>query len=210
MTWEQPDKLLEKAHRQFSRDIEYPETGSEERLVMVDHYNNALSVYESKAMEGIAFPDLMVTDENLTCGGTGTDPLPNEFLTFFRVRPELPAQLRVGSAYYREVSAAEGARFVMDQDAAQVFWIEGINLRSYPAISGSISFPYLKKATRIETGDETALSEIQNKYFISDFVTARLLIDNEDDTLYQQYNNDAIDKLDGMVGVVLAGLPQLD
>lgn len=207
MTWEQPDKLLEKAHRQFARDTEYPETGSEERLVMVDHYNNGLAEYEAKALEGIPFPELMVTNENLSCGGTGTDALPAQFLTFFRRRPELPAVLKVGSAFYTEVAAAEGARFVQEQYAAQVFWTEGTNLRSYPAISGSIPFPYLKKATRIETGDEITLPEIKNRYYLSDFVTSRLALDNEDDTLYQQYNNQADDKLNGMVGNVLASLP---
>lgn len=207
MTWEQPAELLKKAHRQFSRDIEYPETGSEERLVMVDHYNNGLAQYEQKAIEGVPFPELMVTTENLSCGGTGSDPLPEQFLAFFRRRPEEPAILKVGAREYREVSAAEGAAYIQNNNPANVFWYEGANLRSFPAISGSIFFPYLKKATRITTGEETALSEIKNKYFLSDFITARLCLDNEDDTLYQQYNNDADDKLNGMVGLVLASLP---
>jgi hypothetical protein len=207
MTWEQPDELLKKAHRQFARDIEYPETGSEERLVMVDHYNNALSVYEGKALEGIPLTELMVTNESLVCGGTGSDALPEQFLCFFRMRPEMPATLRVNSAYYQEVSAAEGAQAVMESNGGNIFWVEGSNFRSFPAISGTFYFPYLKKCTRITTGDETTLSEVKNKYFIADFVTARLALDNEDDTLYQQYNNDAIEKLNSTVGAILASLP---
>lgn len=207
MTWEQPNYLLEKAHRQFSADIEYPETGSEERLVMVDYFNDGLGEYEAKALEGVPFPELMVTNENLSCGGTGTDPLPAQFLCFFRRRPEEKAVLKANGVWYTEVSAVEGARLVQEGLNENVFWYEGANFRSLPAISGSIPFPYLKKATRITTGDETTLPEIKNKYYLSDYVTSRLALYNEDDTLYQQYNNQADDKLSGMVGIVLASLP---
>ncbi len=207
MTWEQPDEILKQAHRQFSKDIEYPESGSEDRLNMVDHYNNALATWENKALEGICWPELMVTTQNIILGGTGIDILPEDFLTFFRVRPEAPAQLRVGGAYYSEVAAAQGAQFVQEADANSTFWLEAGGLRTYAGASGTIVFPYVKKATRIVTGDEIIPSEIRNKVFLVDFITARLFLDNEDDTLYQQYNNDAIDKLNAMVGNYLASLP---
>lgn len=204
MTWEQPVELIKKSHRQFTRDVEYPDANSEERLVMVDHYNDALGEFETKVEEGICFPEMMVTTETLVCGGTGTDALPDKFLAFVRRTPEEPAILKVGSTEYREVSSNVGAQHVLDQNADYIFWREGDNLRSYPAINATIPFPYMSQLDRISTGDETTISKAPSKEFLSLYVTAKLYLDNDDDTLYQSYMNQAIDKMNGAVGRVLS------
>jgi len=195
--------ILQKAHRKFSKDIDYPETGSEDLLVELDHADDAIDEYEDCAREGYAFKEL-ITSDTLVLGGTGTDPLPVNFLTFIR-RFDVQdggyqkAELQIGSAIFTEIAASEGNRLAQQGLSLQnVFWAEGGNFRSLPAVTSSILLPYLKKHTRYTTGAETTEPEMENPKFIEDYVTAKIFLDNNDDTLYQSFMQSAVDKLKKM------------
>lgn len=194
--------ILKKVHRKFSKDIDYPETGSEELLVRLDHADDAITEYEDCAKAGYPFKELL-TSAPLVFGGSGTDPLEADFLAFVR-RFDVSAggfkkaELQIGSCLYAEISASEGNNLAQQGLIPNVFWAEGGNIRTLPAANGSITLPYLKKHTRYTTGEETTEPEMENPKFIEDFVTAKVYLDNADDTLYQSFFASADEKLKQM------------
>lgn len=194
--------IMRKAHRKFAKDTEYPETGSEDQLVMLDHVDDAIDEYEDCAREGYPFKEL-ITSAPVVFGGSGTDPLPGNFLAFVR-RFDVTAggfqkaQLAIGSSLYAEISASEGNGLEQQGITGNVFWAEGGNIRTLPAANGSVTVPYLKKHTRYITGEETTDPEMENPKFIEDYLTAKIYLDNSDDTLYQSFFVSADEKLKKM------------
>ncbi len=196
-----PD-ILKKIHRKFAKDTDYPEAGSEDRLVRLDHIDDAITEYEDCAKEGYPFKEL-ITSAPLTFGGTGTDPLESDFLAFIRrfdVEEDgfKKAELEIGNVICTEVTAAEGRRMEQEGLSPNVFWAEGKNIRTLPAANGTITLPYLKEHTRYATGDETTSPEMENPKFIEDYATAKVFLDNADDMLYQSFMNSAAEKLTRM------------
>lgn len=194
--------ILKKVHRKFSKDIDYPETGSEDLLVYLDHADDAITEYEDCAKAGYPFKELL-TSAPLVFGGSGTDALQTNFLAFIR-RFDISAggykkaELLIGSVTYTEVSTSEGNGLAQQGLSPNVFWSEGTNIRTLPAANGTITLPYLKKHTRYVTGAETPEPEMENPKFIEDFVTAKVFLDNADDTLYQSFFASADEKLKQM------------
>lgn len=195
------ENILKKIHRKFAKDTDYPTAGSEDLLVRLDHVDDAIDEYEDCAREGYAFKEL-ITSATLAFGGTGTDALPTDFLAFVRRfdnRGEnFRAELYIDSTLFTEVSTAEGRRLIQEEQEPYVFWREGANIRTLPAVSGSITLPYLKKHTRYTTGSEATEPEMENDKFIEDYVTAKLFLDNSDDVMYQSFMNSASEKLKTM------------
>lgn len=194
--------ILQKVHRKFAKDIDYPTAGSEELLVRLDHTDDAIDEYESCAKEGYNFKELM-TSAPLVLGGSGTDPLPANFLTFIREFDmqsdgAKKASLQIGSSRFIEVKASEGEAMAQQGQSSNVFWSNGVNFRSLPAMSGTITLPYLKKHTRYITGAETTEPEMENPKFIEDYVTAKVFLDNSDDVFYQAFMTQANEKLKNM------------
>jgi hypothetical protein len=200
--------ILKKAHRKFAKDTDYPEEGDEDRLVRLDHIDDGISEWEDMVKTGVYWPELMVTDYSLAFGGTGTDNLPTNFLSTYRAE-EQPAVIVSGSIKWTEVAAKDGARMVQEGVTPYVFWIEGRKIRTLPAASGSIPFPYLKKATRYTTGEEVTPIEMSNPKFLEDYLTGKIFLDNDDD-LGDSYLAAAKEKLDGMTYAVIVSPPNED
>lgn len=196
------ENILKKVHRKFAKDTDYPEAGSEDLLVRLDHADDAITEYEDCAKKGYSFKEL-ITSASLTLGGTGTDALPADFLAFIR-RFDMKAggftkaELLIGNCVMAEVSASEGNRLAQEGLSPNVFWVEGANIRTLPAAVGTITLPYLKKHTRYVTGIETDEPEMEDPKFIEDWVTAKVFLDNADDMLYQSFFASADEKLKDM------------
>jgi hypothetical protein len=196
------EDILKKIHRKFAKDTDYPEAGSEDLLVRLDHVDDAISEWENCVFEGYNWKELMVAPTAFVFGGTGTDSLPADFLSFPRYFSQktgfTKAQLEIGSTIYTEVKAGEGAQMEQEGLSPYVFWIEGGNIRTLPAVSGTINLPYLKKATRYTTGAETDEPEMEIPKFIEDYAVAKIFLDNDDEDLYQSFMNSAAEKLKQM------------
>lgn len=196
------ENILKKIHRKVSKDTDYPTTGSEVLLVRLDHVDDAIDEYEVCTKQGYPFKEL-ITSDTIVFDGSGTDDLPENFLTFIRrfdmVSGGLKmAEIEFGSTLYSEVSPSEGKGLDQQGLSPNVFWVEGSNIRTLPAVTGSVSVPYLKKHTRYTTGAETTEPEMENDKFIEDYVTAKEFLDNADDTLYQSFMTSADEKLKNM------------
>lgn len=192
--------ILKKAHRKFSKDTDYPEAGSEDLLVRLDHVDDAISEWEDLVREGVNWKEL-ITSDTLVFAGSGSDALPVDFLAFISYFDDdyyQRAELKIGEAVYIQVKSGEGRQAEQDGATPYIFWQEGTNIKTLPAASASITLPYLKKATRYTTGAETDEPEMENPKFIEDYVTAKIFLDNDDDTLYQSYMNAAGEKLKNM------------
>jgi len=190
-------EILQRVHRKFAKDTDYPDAGSEDLLVRLDHADDAVSEWEDCVHEGYNWKELLVPTYAFAFGGTGTDALPGNFLSF--IRPfNHASELQIGSTVYVEVKSADGERMAQQELVPYVFWIEGSNIRTLPAASGTENLPYLKKATRYTTGAETDEPEMENHKFIEDYVTAKVYLDNADDMLYQSFMNSAQEKLQRM------------
>lgn len=196
------DAILKKVHRKFSKDLDYPEAGSEDLMVRLDHADDAISEYEDCAKEGYPFKEL-ITSDTLVLGGSGSDPLFDNFLAFIRRFDTASggfkkAELQIGSITFTEVTSAEGNRLAQEGYSPNVFWAEGGNFRSLPAMTGSITLPYLKKHTRYVTGAETDEPEMEDPKFIEDYVAGKVFLDNSNGTLYQSFFSSASDRLKKM------------
>lgn len=194
------NEMLERIHRRFAKDTDYPEAGSEDFLVRIDYVNDAITEWENKTKEGVYWEELK-DSATIVCGGTGTDALPTDFLSFIRKNnaDDDFSALVIGNEYWLEVTMAQGIRAQQEGISPHIFWREGLNLRTLPAMSGSLSLPYIRKATRYETGAETDEPEMKDQSFIEDFVLSKLFLDNDDQSLYQAYASSAIEKLNAMM-----------
>lgn len=180
--------ILKTIHRGLTKDIDYPEAGSEDMLVRLDYVNKAISTWEACVREGYIWKELIVPATEIVFGGTGTDPLPANFLSFIQRFDQSDgfkkAELQIGNSVYSEVKASEGEQMAQQGLAPYVFWSVSGNIRTLPAANGSINTAYLKKATRYATGAETEEPEMQDTSFIEDFVLAMQFLDNGDNDLY--------------------------
>ena len=75
--------ILKKVHRKFAKDTDYPEEGSEDLLVRIDHLNDGIAEWENKVKDGVYWTEL-VSVTPMTLGGTGSDALPSDFLSLLR------------------------------------------------------------------------------------------------------------------------------
>jgi len=195
--------ILKKVHRKFAKDTDYPEEGSEDLLVRIDHLNDGVAEWENKVKDGVYWTEL-VSETPFTLGGTGSDALPSDFLSFIRKNNEDDdaSVIIVGNNVWTEVSPAEGMRSVASGLSPYIFWQEGKMLKTLPAATGDI--PYLRKATRYATGVETTEPEMSDPSFLEDYTLSKVFLDNSDDTLYTVFANSAKEKLDAMAYEALA------
>lgn len=192
--------ILKKIHRKYAKDLDYPVTGSEEVMVRLDHVDDAISEWEDLTKEGFNWKELM-TSGVFIFAGTGSDVAPANFLSFihnFGNDGYEMAQLQIGNAVYLEVKASEGSNMKMGNYAPYIFWQEGANIMTLPAALGTITMPYLKKATRYVTGEETTEPEMENPKFIEDYATAKVFLDNKNSTMYTANMTQANEKLKQM------------
>ncbi|HBI17143.1 MAG TPA: hypothetical protein DDY52_03270 [Candidatus Moranbacteria bacterium] len=182
-------ELLKKIHREYAKDTSYPEgSDNEEMLVRLDYVDDAIDEYESCVDEGYCWDELK-TKLTFIFGGTGTDELPETFLSFikkFGQKGFEKAQFLIGNVTYSEIDASEGVELEQQgQTSGNVFWQEGDNIRTLPAIAGTYILPCLEKHPRYVTGEELTPIKMKKPKFIQYFVVAKLFLDDEDESLYE-------------------------
>lgn len=194
-----PVEILEKVHVRYEGDTSYPTVGDEDHTVRLAHLDDAVSTIEREVMQGIKF-DFLKEEETLSASGTRTDALPTDFLGF------LTDYIKAGNAEYVRTTKERGAFFAQSGSAPYVFWREGSNLRSLPALSGTVTYPYLRTLTRFPVGDEVTTADGDGKYYV-EFILAMLYLDDGDLNQYNVHANNAKDILDFLKGEAITDAP---
>lgn len=190
-------ELLQKVHISFEKNTDYPTAGEEDFSVRLNYLDDGITMWEKEAREGVLWKPLKKA-ASIAATGSGTDTEPTDFLAFMPAEGKAPI-ITDGSNEWREVSAQDGNRMVQDEASdPYVFWREAGNIRTLPAITGTITFPYLRKATRYPLGTETTEIEIEDEKFLQEYVIACLYLDDDNLTQYQAHMNNAKDILTSM------------
>lgn len=184
-------KIIERIHRKFSKDTDYPPQGSEDLMVYLDYIDDAISVWENMTKEGYNWQELM-TKGDFMFSGSGEDNLPENFLSFPTCFCQnsgfKEAAFSIGGTAYSEIKASAGESGLADNvGKGKVFWIKGNKICTLPAINGTYSLTYLKKAQRFVTGFEEEEIDMKDPKFIEQYALAQVFLDNGDDTQYQNY-----------------------
>ena len=170
------EEVLNPVHVRYEKNTDYPETTSEDFLVRLGYANDGITEWEKEVKKGVFWPALK-EDASILAAGSGSDPDPADFLAF--IPEESVSVISDGTNEWREVSMRTGNRlFQQDMSSAYVFWREAGNIRTLPAISGTIEFPYLRKMTRFVTGAETTELDCSAE-FLQEYVLARLYEDDK-------------------------------
>lgn len=192
------DELLQKVHVRYEKNVDYPAQGSEDHTVRMAYANDALSAWEKEAKEGIYWKNLK------KAASQASTTIPADFLCFMKSYGH-PARIQIDGVDYVEVSMADGQ--LMKQEnatSAYVFWTEAGTIVTLPAyISGTITFPYIRKATRYSVGDETDELDVDDEDFVQEYVLAQLYLDDGNMNLYNAHINAAADLLTAMRGLNL-------
>lgn len=194
-----PVEILQQVHVRYEGDTSYPTAGDEDHTVRLAHLDDAVSAIEREAKQGVKFP-FLVEEESLAAGGTGTDALPTDFLSF------LTDYIKAGNAEYVRVSKEQGNFYEQSGAAPYVFWQEGTNLRSLPALTGTVTYPYQRKLARFPLGTEVTDADGDGKYYVES-ILAMLYLDDGDLNLYNVHANNAKDILDSMKGEAITDAP---
>jgi hypothetical protein len=189
--------LLNKVHVRFEKNTDYPDTSSDDFVVRLGYLDDAITMWEKEAREGVQWKPLKKA-ASIAAAGNGNDPQPADFLEFLKAEGKA-AIISDGTNEWREVSAQDGNRAVQDGATdPYIFWREAGNIRTLPAITGTITFPYLRKATRYPLGTEITAIEIEDEKFLQEFIVAMLYLDDDNLSQYQAHMNNAKDILSTM------------
>jgi len=194
-----PVEILQKVHIRYEGNTDYPAVGEEDHTLRVAYLDDAVSALEQEAFNGVKF-DFLRAEESLAAGGTGSDNLPTDFLSF------LTDYIKVGSTEYVRTDKETGNFDDQADYAPYVFWKEGTKLRSLPALSGTVTYPYQKTFTRFPDGDETSTADGEGSYYI-EFILAQLYLSDGDLNQYNVHANNAKDILDAMKGEAITTAP---
>jgi len=177
-------EVVQTGFKGYAGASEEADAGSDEMASVIFHANRAITEWERCVREGIQWPELR-DEASVTCGGTGSDDHDLDFLDFFR-EPDGNAGVTIDGVLHMVVSASTGKRMErIGTSSGHYAWIEGPKLRTYPAALGTSTFSYLRKATRIVTGDEDTEPEMSDPSMISEYVTGMLFASDGDDTSVQ-------------------------
>ncbi len=191
------EELLNNVHIGFEKNTDYPATGEDDFIVRLNYANKGIQMWEKEAKEGVYWKPLK-KQAALVATGLGTDPDPADFLAFMPAEEKAPV-ISDGTNEWREVSAQDGNRAVQDGATdPYIFWREAGNIRTLPAISGTIQFPYVRKATRYPLGTELTAIEIEDPEFLEEYIVAMLYLDDDNLSQYQAHMNNAKDILSTM------------
>ena len=202
------EEILKRVHRKFEGDTDYPESGDEDLLTRIDFLNDAIEEWEGKVREGVLWPELL-EDASVSCGGTGSDDMPDDFLVW-APQKEQAAIIKVGGSTYTVVDPKTGRRHEQENLEGHIAWAEGGTLRTLPAANGTATFPYIKSATRYETGSETTEPECPNHKFLEKYVLAQLYLSDDDLTQFEANSLDAGEKLEDMTLPYIVDVPKDD
>lgn len=193
------EEALQEVHRQYEGNEDFPDVSSEDFIIRRSYGNKMIRTWEREVRNGI-FWNALKKNASFVASGTGTDSLTthvSDFLSFIRQK-DTPAYVSDGSRTWREVSVADGSRAVMENDRGYVFWVEGTDLRTFPEISGTVSFPYVRKATQYPVGTETIPIDIDEEDFLIDGILASLYIKDKNTNMYNVSINNVEDALERM------------
>lgn len=192
-----PQDILHDVHREYEGgSTDYPESTSEDFLLRLSYLNAGITAWESEAFDGTVWGEL-VSEYPGTGAGTGSDDLPGDFLTLLRYRGEdgtFAAELFSGGSVYFELTPAQGVR-ASKLGMGNFFWISGGKIRSNPAIAGAFTLPYLRKATRFDTGEETTDVEMGIPRFLVDFILSRLYLKDRNSMGFQAAQQAAVESM---------------
>ena len=194
-----PAELFQKVHIRFEKNTDYPAPTSEDFIVRREYLDDMITMWEKEVREGVYW-DILKKTASFSASGTGTDSLATnvpDFLSF--IRPDgFQAVLTAGTTEWKEVSMDEGNRLAQQGTNAYAFWIEGGTIRTLPALTGTMVFPYIREATRYPLGTETTPLEVADEHFYMEGMLAMLYLDDGNLNQYQAHMNTAVDLLDSM------------
>lgn len=194
-----PTEILEKVHVRYEGNTDYPASGEEDYTVRLAYLDDSVSALEREAMTGVKF-DFLRKEESLAAGGTGSDDLPADFLSF------LTDYIKAGNEEYVRVSKEQGNFYEQAESAPYVFWKEGTKLRSLPALSGTVTYPYQRTFTRFPLGTEVTTADGEGSYYVESII-AMLYLSDGDLNQYNVHANNAKDILDGIKGEAITDAP---
>ena len=194
-----PVEILQKVHIRYEGNTDYPAVGEEDHTVRVAYLDDAVSTLERETLNGVKF-DFLRKSASLSAGGTGSDNLPADFLSF------LTDYIKVGSTEYVRTDKETGNFDDQAGYAPYVFWKEGTKLRSLPALSGTVTYPYQRTFTRFPLGSETDEADGDGNYYI-EFILAMLYLSDGDLNQYNVHANNAKDTLEAMKGEAITVAP---
>lgn len=194
-----PVEILQKVHVRYEGNTDYPATGEEDHTVRVAYLDDAVSALEREAMNGVKF-DFLREEATLVATGTGSDDLEADFLSFFT------DYIKAGSSEYTRVGKEEGNFYEQSGASPYVFWREGTKLRSLPALSGTITYPYQRKFNRFPLGTESTTADGECSYYVESII-AMLYLSDGDLNQYNVHANNAKDILDGTKGEAITSAP---
>lgn len=194
-----PVEILEKVHVRYEGNTDYPAIGEEDHTVRVAYLDDAVSALERETQNGVKF-DFLREEESLSATDTGSDDLPTDFLSF------LTDYIKVGSTEYVRTDKETGNFYEQAGNAPYVFWKEGTKLRSLPALSGTVTYPYQRKLNRFPDGDEVTTADGEGSYYIES-ILAMLYLSDGDLNQYNVHANNAKDILDAMKGEAITKAP---
>jgi len=181
-------QVLEAVHRKYEGDTNYPSAGSEDHTLRLEHANDGIGIWESEALDGdIIWPQLLA-QATVTAGGGGADDLPSDFLATYRHSDSQQSYCTSGDTTYRQVTAGVGQWRKKENIATEpVFWIEGDKLHTFPVATTDITLPYLRQATRYDTGTESTPIDVPDGYYLVYYVLSQLYLGDRD-TAQMDYN----------------------
>lgn len=198
------ETLLQRAYLRFNKSVDYPTSGSEDWLVLVEYGNMSIKAFEKEAKNGTPFESL-ITSDTVVFGGTGTDTLPSDFLSFIQdTANNKPAKITDGSKIWQQISPAEGKRLDAEnlKNTANrsdcVFYVQGKTIKTFPAISASIDIDYIKEPLTYSTGIETDPIEVDDDEFIVEYMLSLMYLDDGNLNQYNTHFGIAQDSLDAM------------
>lgn len=197
-------EFLQDVHLDYEKNTDYPDTGSEDFKVRLVFTNKGIKVWEDEVNEGVYWPVLKET-ASIAAAGLGSDSLPDDFLSFMRAK-ESPAVIKSGEKKWTESSINDGNRMKQENLSPNVFWIEAGKIATLPVITGTIEFPYLRKANRFSTGNETDPID-PDENFLHEFVLAQLYLDDKNFDAYQVHLQAAKEHLDKKKNQLIAEIP---
>jgi hypothetical protein len=182
-------ELLQKVHVRYEKNTDYPQVGSEDHTVRLAYLDDSIDEWEKEAKEGVQWEELIseatITDDNL----------PTDFLGFLRAGEDY-AVIKAGSVSWTECSPVDGNRALQENSNNYFFWAENGKLKSVPTISGTLTFPYLRKATRFPLGSEATAIDMKNPKFMQEYILGMLYLDDGNINQYNSHMNVASDILD--------------
>lgn len=194
-----PTEILQKVHVRYEGNTDYPATGEEDYTVRLAYLDDSVSALERKVMDGVKF-DFLRSEETLSAGGTGSDDLPADFLSFFT------DYIKVGSTEYVRIDKVTGNFDEQAGYAPYVFWKEGTKLRSLPALSGTVTYPYQRMFNRFPLGTEVTTADGEGSYYVES-ILAMLYLSDGDLNQYNVHANNAKDIFDSMGGEAITDAP---